>query len=437
MLDKKKRKISLLIFMAAAAVFGSGCSRKVLNYQIAECIGTLNQYENNEPVETPKMKAEREQRESEETVEKGRLEVLEHAQQQALSYRYEQAIATLESSEELKDDERAKEAMAEYQKQLDSMYEYDGDIGHLCFTNLVVDTKLAFDEDEYSPVYRQNMITLEEFTNILNTLYESGYVLIDIHTLVQENGDGNDAAMSAKLPKLPQGKKPIIFSVENLDYSSVRNGDGVATRLALDENGEVAAKYTDDGGHDLIGAYDVIPVLEQFIEEHPDFSFQNARGIISVSGANGVFGYQVEEGKTTDYKENQETVKQIASKLSEAGWSFAAQGYSYQYLGNMSYEDLKTDITKWESVVGSLLGDCDILMFPYGSEVDYATEKAQFLISEGFHYMIGMWSDGDHLEVNETYLRQTRRTVTGYVFENYPGNFSKYFATADILDSAR
>lgn len=243
--------------------------------------------------------------------------------------------------------------------------------------------------------------------------------------------------MSAKLPKLPQGKKPIIFSVENLDYSSVRNGDGVATRLVLDENGEVAAKYTDDGGHDLIGAYDVIPVLEQFIEEHPDFSFQNARGIISVSGANGVFGYQVEEGKTTDYKENQETVKQIASKLSEAGWSFAAQGYSYQYLGNMSYEDLKTDITKWESVVGSLLGDCDILMFPYGSEVDYATEKAQFLISEGFHYMIGMWSDGDHLEVNETYLRQTRRTVTGYVFENYPGNFSKYFATADILDSAR
>lgn len=327
--------------------------------------------------------------------------------------------------------------MAEYQKQLDSMYEYDGDIGHLCFTNLVVDTKLAFDEDEYSPVYRQNMITLEEFTNILNTLYESGYVLIDIHTLVQENGDGNDAVMSAKLPKLPQGKKPIIFSVENLDYSSVRNGDGVATRLVLDENGEVAAKYTDDGGHDLIGAYDVIPVLEQFIEEHPDFSFQNARGIISVSGANGVFGYQVEEGKTTDYKENQETVKQIASKLSEAGWSFAAQGYSYQYLGNMSYEDLKTDITKWESVVGSLLGDCDILMFPYGSEVDYATEKAQFLISEGFHYMIGMWSDGDHLEVNETYLRQTRRTVTGYVFENYPGNFSKYFATTDILDSAR
>ena len=30
----------------------SGCTRSVLNYQIAESIGTLGQYENNEPVET-------------------------------------------------------------------------------------------------------------------------------------------------------------------------------------------------------------------------------------------------------------------------------------------------------------------------------------------------------------------------------------------------
>lgn len=437
MLNRRKRTFCLLTLAAAAAAFGSGCSRKVLNYQIAECIGTLNKYENNEPVETPKMKAEREQRESEEAVEKSRTDVLEQAQQQAVSYRYEEAIATLEASEELKDDARAQEAIAEYQKKLEDMYEYDGDIGHLCFTNLVVDTDMAFDGDEYAPVYRQNMITLEEFTNILNSLYESGYILIDIHSLVQETGDGGNAAMSAKLPKIPEGKKPIIFSVENLDYSSVRNGDGVATRLVLDENGEVGAKYTDDGGHDLVGAYDVVPVLEQFIDEHPDFSFQNARGIISVSGTNGVFGYQVEEGKTTEYQENQNTVKQIASKLREDGWTFASQGYSYQYLGNMSYEALEEDITKWEEVVGSLLGDCDILMYPYGSEVDYTTEKAQFLIGEGFRYLIGMWSDGDHLEVNATYLRQTRRTVTGYVFENYPNNFNTYFSTAGIIDSAR
>ncbi|MFR8547539.1 MAG: polysaccharide deacetylase family protein [Lachnospiraceae bacterium] len=432
-----RNKKILLMFSLAAVLLGSGCSRKVLNYQVAECIGTLNKYENNEPVETPKMKAEREQRESEEAVEKGKEKVLKQAQKQAQEYHYEEAIATLQSSEELKEDERALEAIAEYQRAQESMYEYEGAIGHLCFTNLVVDTKLAFDGDEYAPVYQQNMITLEEFTNILNTLYESGYILIDIHSLAQEDEAGQRVTMSAKLPKIPEGKKPLILSIENLDYSAVRNGDGVATRLELDENGEVAARYTDDGGHDLIGAYDVVPVLEQFIDEHPDFSFQNARGIISVSGSNGVFGYQVEEGKAADYEANQDTVKQIAEKLRADGWTFASQGYSYQYLGDMSYETLQEDITKWETVVGSLLGECDTLLYPYGSEVDYTTEKAQLLINEGFRYLVGIWSDGDHLEVNEEYLRQTRRTVTGYVFENYPGNYSTYFSTANILDPAR
>ena len=87
--------------------------------------------------------------------------------------------------------------------------------------------------------------------------------------------------------------------------------------------------------------------------------------------------------------------------------------------------------------MGTLIGTCDILMYPYGSEVDYTTEKAAFLINQGFRYLIGMWSEGDHLEVNSTYLRQTRRTITGYVLENYPSNFSTYFSTASIIDGAR
>ena len=156
-----------------------------------------------------------------------------------------------------------------------------------------------------------------------------------------------------------------------------------------------------------------------------------------MSGTNGVFGYQIEEGKSADYEANQETVRQIADKLKEDGWTFASAGYSYQYMGDMSYDTLKADITNWQNTVGSLIGECDTLLYPYGSEVDYTTEKAQYLINQGFRYLVGMWSDGDHLEVNSTYLRQTRRTVTGYVFENYPSNFSTYFSTASILDPAR
>lgn len=427
----------ILALAAAAAFLLCGCSKSVRNYQIAECIGTLGKYENNEPVETPKMQAERERKESEAALEKLQDDLLSQAAGLAQTYHYENAIALLENSDELRGDARASEAIADYQKQLDRMYEYDGTVGHLCFTNLVVDTARAFDGDEYAPVYQQNMITLEEFENILNTLYESGYMLIDIHSLAEERSEGGDVAMSEKYPVIPEGKKPFILSVENLNYESVRNGDGVATKLALDDDGNVGALYTDEGGHDLIGAYDVIPVLEQFIAEHPDFSFQGARGIIGLSGAGGVFGYQIEEGSSPDYESNRQTVKEIAAGLREDGWTFAAQGYGYQEMGSLSYESLREDITKWQDTVGEMVGECDILLYPYGSEVDYSTEKGALLINQGYRYLVGMWSDGDHTEVNAKYLRQTRRTITGYVLENYPDNFNTYFSTSAILDSAR
>lgn len=429
--DMSIRKNFLIILStASAAMLLGGCSRSVLNYQIAECIGTLNQYENNEPVETPKMKAEREQRESEEALEQQRLEVLAEAEALASSYYYEEAMSLLQSTELLERDERAEEALAAYQKKIDSLYEYELDknnIGHLCFTNLVVDQTRAFDGDAYSQIYRENMITLTEFENILNTLYESGYVLLDLENLAVEDTSGRQTQMTACNPMLPQGKKPLILSVENLNYSSVANGDGVATRLALDKNGNVGAVYTDENGHDLIGAYDVIPVLEQFIEEHPDFSYQGARGIISLSGSAGAFGYLVEEDSDPNWQENAQTVEAIAQKLREDGWSFAASGYSYQWMGDMSYDTLKEDVTKWQNSIGSLIGTCNVLLYPYGSEVSYDTEKAAFLIDQGFRYLVGTWANGDHIEVNDTYLRQTRRMVIGYILDNNPEYFNPYF----------
>lgn len=415
----------------------SGCSRSVLNYQLAECIGTLNQYENNEPVETPKMKAERELRESEEALESEKVEALDQAEAMAGEYRYQEAISYLENTDILSEDERSQEAVAKYQAALDDMYEYEGDIVHFSFTNLVIDTARAFDGDDYDSMYRSNMITLKEFQSILQTLYESGYILIDIHSLAEETGSGSQVTMTAKLPTLPKGKKPMILSVDNLSYSSPRNGDGVATKLALDSEGNVAAVYTDEEGHERRGAYDVVPVLEEFIGEHPDFSYQGARGIISVAGKNGIFGYPVNVSEGVDNSENEAAIRQIADKLKEDGWTFACAGYSYEYMGDMSYDALREDITSWQTKVAPLVGACDTLLYPYGSEVDYTTEKGAFLINQGFRYLVGLWAIGDHLEVNTDYLRQTRRNVTGFVFANSPNAFDDYFSAAAVLDEAR
>ena len=402
---RKKRKTGLVFLAVIAMLAGSGCSRSVLNYQIAECIGTLGEYENNEPVETPKMKAAREQKESESELENVKQEALDAAAKLAKSYRYEEAIAYLQNTEELQGDARLDEAIAEYEKKEGSLYQYTGDIPHFSFTNLVMDPTLAFDGDEYESVYRQNMIT----------------------------ASGSSVTMSVQAPTVPEGKKPMILSVDNLSYSSMRNGDGVATSLTVGADGKVDAVYTDADGHDQKGDYDVIPLLEAFIEAHPDFSFQGARGIVSVAGARGVFGYTIDG----DNADNQKAVKEIAAALKDQGWTIASSGYSYEYMYDMSYETLSQDITNWLDQVGSLVGDSDTLLYPYGSEVDYGSEKGSYLINRGFRYLIGMWADGDHTEVNEIYLRQTRRMVTGYVFENSPSSFSTYFDVSAILDPER
>ena len=317
---RKKRKTGLVLLAVIAMLAGSGCSRSVLNYQIAECIGTLGEYENNEPVETPKMKAAREQKESESELENVKQEALDAAAKLAKSYRYEEAIAYLQNTEELQGDARLDEAIAEYEKKEGSLYQYTGDIPHFSFTNLVMDPTLAFDGDEYESVYRQNMITATEFENILQALYDNNYILIDIHSLANETASGSSVTMSAQAPTVPEGKKPMILSVDNLSYSSMRNGDGVATSLTVGTDGKVDAVYTDADGHDQKGDYDVIPLLEAFIEAHPDFSFQGARGIVSVAGARGVFGYTIDG----DNADNQKAVKEIAAALKDQGWTIAS-----------------------------------------------------------------------------------------------------------------
>ena len=55
------------------------------------------------------------------------------------------------------------------------------------------------------------------------------------------------------------------------------DGDGYASRLVLDENGDVKTEYIEDDGSVSVGDYDMVPLLDAFIKEHPDFSFHGRK----------------------------------------------------------------------------------------------------------------------------------------------------------------
>ena len=77
---KKRTFAAVLAVALSGAVMMSGCTRSQMNYQIAEAIGTDGMYENNEPVETPKMAEKRKLLEESESEEATLQEYLSQAE---------------------------------------------------------------------------------------------------------------------------------------------------------------------------------------------------------------------------------------------------------------------------------------------------------------------------------------------------------------------
>ena len=59
----------------------------------------------------------------------------------------------------------------------------------------------------------------------------------------------------------------------------------------------------------------------------------------------------------------------------ETGWLFAIHGWGHRDAAKITYEHLKQDTQRWKDEVGSLVGDTDIYIYPYGSEIEYEGEK--------------------------------------------------------------
>ena len=425
--------------LCAAALLLGGCSRETINYQIAESIGTVGMFENGEPVETPRMKEEREQREALESEEAAFAAQLDEVNTLAASYYYDEALDALKKIERTElTSQRIDEAEDAITSAKNSLRAYEGDIPHLCFPTLIADPARAFDSDAMAASYASSMITVTEFTRILESLLERGYVLVDIHQVAALETDSRAlTTMELQTIKLPEGKKPIIISQDNVVYDGIANGDGIATKLCLDDDGAVKALYTDEGGHDLKGDYDLVPVLESFIEEHPEFSYRGARGILSVSASKGVFGYQVTDTAVAVNDKNRTTVSAIAKALTDGGWRIACAGYDHGYMNDLSVDNLAANLDKWEEEAGTLTGYADILFYPYGAEVKYPSDQLKVLLEHGLIYLCGLWGDTDFMEQGEGYIRQTRRFIDGYSLQNAGSYFTGFFDASAVLDSER
>ena len=166
-------------------------------------------------------------------------------------------------------------------------------VTHIFFHSLIMDTSKAFDGDSDSANYNSVMTTKDEFLKILEDMYQKGYVLVRIHDVAYEAPDENGNVRFVKgSVMLPEGKKPFVMSQDDVCYYPYMDGDGFAKRVVIGEDGKPTCEMVMDDGTTSTGSYDLIPLLEDFIQEHPDFSYKGARAIIAFTGYEGSTGVQ-------------------------------------------------------------------------------------------------------------------------------------------------
>lgn len=107
------------------------------------------------------------------------------------------------------------------------------------------------------------MITVEEFKRSLDELYKHHYILIDPHDAY----DFNSKPIKKKSLKLPKGKKPLILSIDDMNYYEYMRGNGYADRLVLDKYNHVVSQTKGkDGKFTQSESNDIVPILNRFVK---------------------------------------------------------------------------------------------------------------------------------------------------------------------------
>ena len=323
---------------------------------------------------------------------------------------------------------------------------------------MIEDTSRAFDGDSKSGNYNQVMTTVSEFNKIIQIMYDKGYVLVSPHDMATVNKDGT---MSKGKIMVPEGKIPFVLSQDDVSYYHYMDGDGCASKLVLDENGEVKNEYVDADGNVLVGDYDLVPLLDSFIKEHPDFSYHGRKGILAMTGYNGVLGYRTDSAYKTgenlqddqkkfledhpdfDYVQDVKDATKVADAMKAEGWEFASHTWGHMNATERSAEDLKTDDEKWKANVAPILGDTDMIIFAFGADIGdwegYSSDnpKFQYYKNAGYDYFCNVDSSQYFVQITDQYFRQGRRNLDGYRMYYNPDMLSDLFDVSEVWDSSR
>lgn len=355
----------------------------------------------------------------------------------AAEYNYEDAMRILASySGGLANEPSLKALYEQYKAALADLVVWDdlSQIPNLSFRTLVADLDKATADPDRGSRFGKNYITTGEFSDILQQLYDNGYVLVSLYDFAAPGtAEDGSVTVTRRSIRLPAGKKPVILTLEGANYYSYMDAcGGFASRLVLDESGKLKCQLTADDGTVSTGDYDFIPLLNSFLEAHPDFSYEGARATVAVSGYDGLFGYALDEA---------EALKPILTALKNDGYDLACYTYEQMEYADYGAVGIQEDLDKWTADIAPILGQVDILVYPTGGDIKgqeaYGGSKYDTLHAYGFRYFIGTGSGSSWGMTTSEYARQLRHIVSAVNLQEHPDWFTGLFDAATVLSSER
>jgi len=327
---------------------------------------------------------------------------------------------------------------------------YSGQVEVICVKPLISDSKVAF-EMNYLASTESYYLTTREFRKILESLYAKNYCLIDPCSMADLS---NTTFMNQKEIMLPEGKKPLVIILEDFSYTASRSTIGMCQRLVLNDMGQVCGEYISASGQTVVSRNgEAVGILDSFVEEHPDFSYNGVKGVISLTGYQSVFGYvtdmdQVDDRNSAlttaglsaisptdkDIEENKETVLAIIEKLKDSGWIFGSSTYGFINANHCQLDTITNDTEKWIAQVGSLVGHVDILVYPNGDFIRGSDTRCKYLKDQGFRLFFGV-GPSPYFTYGDNYLYFDRCMLNGDTLRSV--DYSRLFDVDEVYDENR
>lgn len=264
--------------------------------------------------------------------------IIKNARNLAENNEYKKAVEYLENKSELfKDKNTINSLISHYSKFFiaDGLFYCDFKPKIISINKLIANSPLAFNENTNKENLDKLYLTSKEFSNLLEELYLNDYILINLYDYI----DYENENITKKDLYLPPNKKPLILIFNNINYNTCDSC--FIEKFIIDANNNIMCFNSKEVEKNQVSSTtDFIPILESFVEKNKDFSYKNAKCVITFNKESGILGYDINK---TNPNYNQETLnlKKLATTLKEKGYIFG-----YSILSNLQEaEDIEKELS--------------------------------------------------------------------------------------------